>query len=282
VIGCLVAIALWVGCVAAAEPFRWTLTQAGEDAHAYWAAPADNPYAISQIGQNDAYLYSPAFVQVLAPIRALPWQAFMAAWIAILIIATRWLVGPRLLGPMLVIAVVDIWFGNITMLLAGAIVLGFRWPATWAFVLLTKVTPGIGLIWFAVRREWRNLAVALGATIAVIAISVLIGPANAWAAWFRVLAANAIAPVSFDSAGWSLPIPLVVRLPIAAGIVAWGALRNRRWVVPIACFVALPVLWYFVSYSMLAALVRLAPHGRIDRWRSWPERSPASRLGEAG
>ena len=43
-----------------------------------------------------------------------------------------------------------------------AIVLGFRWPFTWAFVLLTKVTPGVGLLWFAVRREWRSLAIALG------------------------------------------------------------------------------------------------------------------------
>ncbi len=46
--------------------------------------------------------------------------------------------------------------------MAAAIALGFRYPATWAFVLLAKVTPGIGLLWFLVRREWRNLAIALG------------------------------------------------------------------------------------------------------------------------
>ena len=28
-----------------------------------------------------------------------------------------------------------------------------RWPAAWAFVLLTKMTPGIGLLWFAFRRD---------------------------------------------------------------------------------------------------------------------------------
>ena len=35
---------------------------------------------------------------------------------------------------------------------------------SWAFVLLTKVTPGIGLLWFAIRRRWRDLAIALGVT----------------------------------------------------------------------------------------------------------------------
>ena len=58
----------------------------------------------------------------------------------------------------------EFYLGNVHLLLALAIVLGFRWPAAWAFVLLTKITPGIGLLWFAVRREWRSLAIALGAT----------------------------------------------------------------------------------------------------------------------
>ena len=56
--------------------------------------------------------------------------------------------------------------GNISLLLALAIVAGFSRPWTWAFVILTKITPGIGLLWFALRREWRSLAIALGATAA--------------------------------------------------------------------------------------------------------------------
>ena len=66
--------------------------------------------------------------------------------------------------------------GNIHLLLAAAIVLGFRWPWTWAIVLLTKITPGIGLLWFVVRREWRDLAIALGATAAIVAVSFLVWP----------------------------------------------------------------------------------------------------------
>ena len=52
--------------------------------------------------------------------------------------------------------------------------LGFRYPWTWGFVLLTKVTPGIGLLWFAVRREWRALAIALGVTGVIVAVSLVL------------------------------------------------------------------------------------------------------------
>jgi hypothetical protein len=63
-----------------------------------------------------------------------------------------------------VFALMELAGGNIEILIAVAIVVGFRWPAAWSFVLLTKVTPGVGLLWFAVRREWNQLATALVAT----------------------------------------------------------------------------------------------------------------------
>ena len=57
--------------------------------------------------------------------------------------------------------------GNINLLIVGAVLIGFRYPWAWAFIILTKVTPGIGLLWFLTRREWRHLAIALGATLGV-------------------------------------------------------------------------------------------------------------------
>ena len=80
--------------------------------------------------------------------------------------------------------------GNVSLLLAVAIVVGFRWPAAWALVLLTKLTPGIGLLWFAVRREWRSLAIALGATAAIVAVSFVILP-DQWRDWVDVVIRNA-------------------------------------------------------------------------------------------
>ena len=99
-----------------------------------------------------AYVYSPAFLEVIAPLRALSWTAFVAVWTAMLLGAVLYLTGPRLLWLGVLVASAELYGGNISLFLALAIVLGFRWPATWAFVILTKVTPGIGLLWFALRR----------------------------------------------------------------------------------------------------------------------------------
>ena len=68
--------------------------------------------------------------------------------------------------------------------MAAAIALGFRYPVAWSFILLTKVTPGIGLVWFAARREWRHLAIALGFTGALVAVSLVLEP-QLWVDWLE-------------------------------------------------------------------------------------------------
>ena len=85
----------------------------------------------------------------------------MAAWTLILLGALVVLTGRRWLAVGVVLALMELAGGNIHLLLAAAIVLGFRWPWTWSLVLLTKITPGIGLLWFVVRRSGGNLAIAL-------------------------------------------------------------------------------------------------------------------------
>lgn len=138
---------------------------------------------------------------------------------------------------------------------------GFRWPWTWALVLLTKITPGVGLLWFAVRREWRSLAIALGATAAVLAVSFVLMPGN-WFAWLDLLAAN-----TGKGGTWaSIPIPLLVRGPIGVALIVWGALRNQRWTVPVGTMLALPALWYG-SLSMLLGVIPLTTPE--ERGRAW-------------
>ncbi len=107
-------------------------------------------------------------------------------------------------------AILELINGNIHLLLAAAIALGFRYPWTWSFVLLTKITPGIGLVWFGVRREWRQLGIALGATAAIAAVSFAIAPWM-WQEWIDLLVAEAGKP----AAPKAIPIPLTLRLPIA-------------------------------------------------------------------
>jgi len=157
--------------------------------------------------------------------------------------------------------------GNISLLLAVAIVVGFRWPWTWSLVLLTKITPGVGLLWFAVRREWRSLAIALGGTLLVAAVSFVFLPEQ-WRSWVDVVARNVGAGKNGTWA--SVPVPLLVRLPIAAAVVVWGARTDRRWTVPVASMLALPALWYG-GLSMLLAVIPLL--GRDGRRRPRQERA---------
>lgn len=251
----VVAIAVaWIAVAIAAEPFVADGLGPAHDARGYWLAfRAADPYATALAwGQPGAYVYSPAFLQLTGPLLGLPWQAFVAVWAAIALAALVWLARPGAVLPLLVLALPEVWGGNVHLLLGAAIVLGFRYPVAWAFVLLTKVTPGIGLLWFAARREWRSLALALGATALVGAVSYVAAP-GLWPRWFDALAVNAGAdPVVLGV----IPVPLVVRLPLAVALIAWGAPRDQRWALPLACMLALPA-WWIGGFAMLAAIPSL-------------------------
>ncbi len=254
--GLAVAVVAWALIVVFSEPWG-RLWGTGQDARCYWQASLADPYLHSDWNDPIAYVYSPAFLQVVSPLTALPWEAFMAAWTALLLAAVRFLTGPRLLlaGLLFPFTAMEVAGGNVSLLLAAAIVLGFRWPWTWSLVLLTKITPGIGLLWFAVRREWRSLAIALGATAAIVAVSFALAP-GLWSRWVDVVTANL---ASGRTGTWaSLPVPLWIRGPIAVAIVVWGARTDRRWAVPVASMVALPALWYG-GVSMLLAVIPLLP-----------------------
>ncbi len=252
VVGLAVALVAWGLIVVFAEPWG-RLWGTGQDARCYYQATLADPYLHSSWNDPIAYVYSPAFLQLVSPLTALPWQAFMAAWTALLIGAVRFLTGPRLLaaGLLFPFTAMEVAGGNVSLLLGVAIVVGFRWPVAWALVLLTKITPGIGLLWFAVRGEWRHLAIALGATAAIAALSFLTLP-DAWPRWIEVIVENA-----GKGGTWaSVPIPLVIRLPAAVALVVWGARTDRRWTVPVASMLALPALWYG-GISMLLAVIPL-------------------------
>jgi hypothetical protein len=224
------------------------------DAYAYWTTRDGDLYG-DATGRIGAYLYSPAFAQSLLPLTWLPFQVFAALWTALNLAIVRWLAGPRLALPLLVLFLpigFEVVSGNVHLLYAAAVVLGFRYPAAWALPLLTKVTPGIGLVWFAARREWRSLAIAGGATGVIVAASYLLSPAD-WAAWLDILRRDAAGEMV--TTGWYLPVSVWVRLPIAAALIAWGGVTDRRWTVPVGVVLALPVLWL----NGLATLVALVP-----------------------
>lgn len=233
------------------------------DAHAYWAADLSDPYTTG-VNEEDAYLYAPAFLHVIAPLKLLPWEAFFVVWVALNLAALAWTVGP-ILGVLLLLPTayspvfVNIWYGNIAIFMAAALVLVFRWPAAWSFLLLTKITPGVGLAWFAARREWRYLLAALGVTAAITTVSFVLAP-TAWLEWPQRLATTS--PEVFP-----LP-PLWIRLVAAAAIAAVGGVFSARWTVPLAAVLAQPVFWY-TGLAMVIAWLGLVRHrawlARADR-----------------
>lgn len=270
--GIVVGVLLVAVMTLTAEPFDPDGLGPGQDARAYWAAPLDAPYAPGTVGHESAYLYSPAFLQVLAPLRALPWPAFLCLWTVLLLLVLRWLSGPLLFGPLIVLTFPELWGGNITILLAAMIVVGFVRPGAWALAPLTKVTPTLGVLWFAVRREWRALAEVAVVTSAIVAVSWLAAP-QLWASWVDLLASS----TDSSTVPGSLPIPLLVRLPVAVLVIVWAALKGWRWLLPVGVLLAMPVIWWG-GFSILAASVALE-RDRFERLLG-VGRGPAARTSE--
>jgi len=219
------------------------------DAWNYFGLGLDNPYGRSYEAGGTGYL--PPFFQLIAPLRAFGWPGFLAVWSAVEL-GALWLIAGPLAPAFLLVPLVafEIWNANINLVLAAAIAGAFRWPAAWSLVLMTKVTPAVGLIWFVVRRRARPLAVALGATVLICLLSILVAP-GMWRDWIAWVLAAAPPSHAIDAG------PLAVRLPVAALIVVIGSRTGRAWLVPVAAVLALPVIWP-TGLTILVACLPLA------------------------
>jgi len=237
----------------------------GFDLYAYWVVHVD-PYApvIDDANGYGAFRYAPPLAMLMAPLGALPWPVVVAGWLA-LQLAALWYIGRGWALALIVFPPVwlDIVYGNINILLAAMIVAGFRQPAVWCFALLTKVTPGVGLLWFAVRREWRALAGAVLATAVLVVASVVIMGPGPWEAWFAIALNRSGVAIPPDA----LPIPLLPRLALAAAIIAWAAYTDRRWLVPVGVTLAMPLLWV-IGFAPLVACWALVPSATASRIRA--------------
>lgn len=251
------------------DPAMW-----GVDARSYRYFDPVHPYVAGVWGTVNAYQYGPPFAQALAPLQAVPWDAFVVAWTvlgaAALVWLTGWLSVPLALAPMVTR---EAWYGNVHLLLAVALVAGFRRPWAWAFVLLTKVTPGVCLLWFAARRDWRSLGVAIGATAGVVAASWALAPWM-WSEWLALLGdlAGRSAPTAT-----ALPLgPLWLRVAVAGAISVVAGLAGLRWPLAVALVLAMPSVW-FAGLSVLVALVPLVAMDRRDPLPSmWPRRQSST------
>jgi hypothetical protein len=240
----------------------------GFDAFAFWSVDGADPYQ-GAVGGLGSFNYSPPIARLFDPFGDVPWLSFLWVWLALLVGTIIWL-GRWSVRALWILALppvaLELYHGNVHLFMAAAIVLGFRHPWTWSFVALTKVTPVVGLVWFAARREWRSLGVAVGVTAAIVGLSVAVD-ADLWRQWLDFLFAT---PPGGSVAQFQIPIPLWLRLPAAVLLVAWGGLTDRPWTVPVAATLALPILWvsgFAICAALLAPSLRssaLAP-ARGDR-----------------
>lgn len=221
----------------------------GYDAWAYWSVQLPHPYNVP-LGGLGSFLYSPPIALVFNLFGAVPFWVFLWMWLAAMVATLIWLGGRWTLALLAFPPVaLELYHGNIHLFLAAAVALGFAYPWSWSFILLAKSTSGIGLLWFVVRREWRQLGIALGATAALAAASFLIAP-SLWSEWITFVSRDLGGTTSQSS----VLVPLWLRLIVAAAVVIWGARTDRRWTVAVATAIALPVLW-LAGFSVLLGAV---------------------------
>jgi hypothetical protein len=243
------------------------------DAQAWWKINLNDLYgpggdSLEYIG---AFRYAPAVAWLFAPAAWLTWEQLVAAYLALSAVALWLLTGRRALLFLIAFppVLLELINGNIHLFMALAIWIGMRWPAAWAFLLLTKVTPGVGVLWFAVRGEWRRFAVGLGTTMAVVAAGFVIAPAQ-WLAWIEFLTSATTLPQI-----GTLP-PLAVRLSLAALVVAFAARTDRAWLLPVASVLAMPTIWLQSTAVLLASFPL---YWERDRFRSRAGAEPATAPG---
>jgi hypothetical protein len=265
------------------------------DEHAYWLAgarlAAGQPLYDLAAAPNTpfAYWYPPPLAQVLAPFTSFVGaDAFSVVWTALLLACLWWLAGRDVLIALALVAflpvAVELRVRNVHLLLAVLVVLGLR--RSWAFwvpAAALKITPVLGVVYFAAAGRWRDAlkVAALGA--AVLGVSFAVGP-DAWREFLDVVGARA-----GTDGGSLVPIPFAIRfaagglLVVLAGLLvagrvrgravaAWGPQRAGEALLILGLTIANPTLW-MTAFSLLVAIVPL--------WRSAQVR-PAASAGSAG
>jgi hypothetical protein len=195
-----------------------------------------DPYAINADGT--VFFYAPPWAAAFA---VLSWAGPAAIHAVILVVD---LFSLRYMARGWVRAGVLCWFllvpwemaaGQINLIMAAAIVAAVRgtaWPA--AIMALAKISPVLAVS----RRDWRPFAIAL------VAAAVLTLPRlDLWALWIERLVWGLSNPL-----GPLVPVPFLVRLPVAIALVAWG----RPWSRALGAVLATPG-FYWASLVLLVA-----------------------------
>jgi hypothetical protein len=227
--------------------------------------------------QPYAYHYPPPLAQVLAPFTLfIPALVYVIVYRGLLLLTTWDLAGRRMLWMLALIAfipvAIELRFENVDLFMALAVVLGLgRWPWAFAVMAVIKVSPGLGVVYLALRRRWRDAAIAAAVGGAIVVVSFLLDP-SLWRAFFDAVGGQAGA-----SGNSLIPLPYLVRAVIGLGLVVAGGLMGRRngELLLVAGVTAANPNLALAGFAVLAAVVpiwRAGPGGIAERARREPAR----------
>jgi Glycosyltransferase family 87 len=175
-----------------------------------------------------AYHYPPPVAQILAPIAlVVPALLYAVAYRGLMLLALWDLAGRRMLNMLAFIAflpmAVAVRIENVEIFMALGIVLGLRrWPWLFTIGALVKVSPGLGLVYLALRRRWRDVAVSAVVGAVIVGVSYALAP-DLWREWLATITGRA------DVVGNSLiPVPYVYRAIVGFVLAVVAGLIGRR------------------------------------------------------
>lgn len=204
------------------------------DDFAYWIAGdrlihGQPIYATGEVAFAPyAYHYPPPVAQLLAPLTlVLSPVAYLIVYRGALLLALWDLAGRRMLQTLALLAfipmTVAVRIENVDVFMAWAIVLGLRrWPWLFAIGTLVKVSPGLGIVYLAMRRRWRDVAVSITVGLVITGVSFALAP-DLWREWLGAINGRS------DIIGNSLiPVPYSVRAVAGLILAGTGGLIGRR------------------------------------------------------
>ena len=206
----------------------------GGDNLAYWIAGNRlvHGQAIYRLGEVAfapfAYHYPPPLAQILAPITlVVPAVAYAAIYRGLLLLALWQVAGRSFLPTLALIAFIPVANSlaveNVEIFMALGIVFGLRrWPWLFAIGSLIKVSPGLGLVYLALRRRWRDFVIAALVGAGITVVSFLLDPGLWLAALDSISGRGGIVGNSL------IPVPYVVRAIAGLVLTVIGGLLGGR------------------------------------------------------
>ena len=199
------------------------------------------------------YFYSPPCTVILAALSRLPVTVEWVLINALNVAALRYVAGSwRRVGYMLWIIPIawELMLGNINLLVAAAIVAAVRDGKTALPAALTfaKFSPVLAVD----PRKWRPFAIWI-----VLGLAITLPWLYLWPEWIGQLSRARSNPI-----GWLIPVPFVVRLPVALALVAT---RTRLGRVS-GAVLAIPALYYLSVVTLIAPLAICLD--LLAEWRS--------------